>query len=115
MAIPTAPTKPLLHRPTVGIVALVLLVVGGATMIFGPPSIWTDQLISACMRIGGVLAVVWLALPDLRQARHRWFLVGLAGICIAILVVPRGMKLTKLIPLGAVLIAALMVLRPRRR
>ena len=94
----------LVHRPTVGVLAVVLLVAGIVSALAAPHTAVYDQLTSACLRVGAVLAVVWLALPDLRQARNRWLIVSLFAACLAVVILPR------FIPVGRLLVIALPVL-----
>jgi hypothetical protein len=105
----------IVHRPTVGVLAIVLLVTGLISSLFAPSTALYDQLTSAGLRIGAVLAVVWLALPDLRQARNRWLIVLLFVGCVAVIVLPRFIPIGKLLPVALpVLGAAWFLLRLRR-
>ncbi len=57
----------------IGIMALVLLLAGALLWIWPTQEQGLSvQLQSACWRIGGCLALVWLAYPDLRNI-PRWF------------------------------------------
>jgi hypothetical protein len=109
----------LVHRPTVGVLAIMLLVAGIVSALAAPHTAVYDQLTSACLRVGAVLAVVWLALPDLRQARNRWLIVSLFAACLAVVILPRFIPVGKLlVVLGPTLAAAwllLKVFRPSRR
>jgi len=55
-----------MHRPTVGIIALVLLAAAAVGLAFSPQDdpggIW-----AACLRVGLVVGALWLALPQLRR------------------------------------------------
>ena len=95
-----------MHRPTVGLIALVLL--AGAVMCFFF-KLGGDAIESAFWRVGLVMAVLWLALPDLARVRSKFALALLGG---AILVIAFRPKLTPLVLVFCVVYA---VLRPRRR
>jgi len=56
-----------MHRPTVGILSLVLLSVGGVLYFFGPSSERYQEWIGGSIRVGAVLGALWLALPQLRR------------------------------------------------
>jgi hypothetical protein len=94
-----------MHRPTVGLIALVLLV-GAVTCYFFN---WGSAAIeSAFWRVGLVLALLWLALPDLIRVRSKSVLALLLGAILVIVVRP------KLAPLMLVFCVVYAVLRPRR-
>lgn len=97
-----------MHRPTVGVIAVVLLGTWAAIHGLGRASGDWHTLATACWRVGLVMAVLWLALPQTRRLQP--WLVGtlLAG---AILVAIRP----KLIPLALVVLVLFAVLRPRRK
>jgi hypothetical protein len=101
------------HRPTVGILAIILIATGILSATFAPSTSLNDQLTSAGLRIGMVLGVLWLALPDLRKARRSWPILILVAICVAIFVLPRRVPIAKLVPLLAVAWLALTILRGR--
>ncbi len=104
----------IVHRPTVGVLAVVLLTIGLVTAKFAPSTTLNDQLTSACLRIGAVMGVLWLALPDLRAARRAWiFLVVLVAGCVAIIVMPKRVPIAKLLPLLGIAWFVLTLLRGR--
>jgi len=71
-----------MHRPTLGVVSLVLII-GGAILMVQPIS--GDSYLGAiALRSGLVLGSVWLALPNIRKA-PRWLLYG-AGVLAAVLI-----------------------------
>lgn len=90
-----------------GIIALVLVLAGGAAQLWHAQSEGYQQFASACWRVGVVLAVLWLALPQMRQVRNRFLLAGLIA---TILVVAKWPKLI-LPALAALILFA--ILRPR--
>ncbi|HEX4128557.1 MAG TPA: hypothetical protein VHZ24_00855 [Pirellulales bacterium] len=106
--------RPLVNRTTVGILAVVLLAIGIATVSFAPPTSMYEQLASAGLRLGAVLAMLWIALPDLQAARKRWLVMGLLAVVALIVVVPR-IPVAKLLPLLAIVWIAFAWVRPRRR
>jgi len=102
-----------MHRPTVGIIAVVLLV-AAAVLYFSPEGTFgestnTEPLLAACMRIGALMAVLWLALPDTRETSSLLFLVAMILIAVTLALRPRYAPFV----IGGLLIYA--VLRPRRR
>jgi len=54
-----------MHRPTVGIIAVVLLVGAAILWIWKPMGEHNDVWLSGCLRVGPVMAALWLALPQL--------------------------------------------------
>lgn len=94
-----------MHRPSVGILALVLLTTGTALWTFGDNTDTTSAWVAACWRIGLALAALWLALPDMKRVPI-WLL---AGLLFGALVVARNPRIM-LIAVGAAL--AFAVLRP---
>jgi hypothetical protein len=93
-----------MHRPTVGLIALALLAGAAACYSFG----WGSMALeTAFWRVGLVLTVVWLALPDLGRVRSKfWLIVFLAGILVAAL-------RPRLVPLLIVFCVVYAILRPR--
>jgi hypothetical protein len=90
-----------MRRHALGIIALVLLAVGIGTLATSE-----GALSGTCLRVGGVLAILWLAWPQLQEI-PLW-LVGVIGV--ALLVVLRFPKLLwAAVPLAFVL----WLLRPR--
>ena len=96
-----------MHRPTVGILALLLLVVGGATLMATSGQLARPELGAACLRIGLILGVLWLALPDIARPVNRWIALGVIA---AVILIARQPKLAIL---AAVFLVAIAVLRPR--
>jgi hypothetical protein len=91
-----------MQRHILGIVAIVVLAVGAVT--YGGDD---AAVAGTCLRIGAVLALLWLAMPQLRDVPV-WIL-GAVGV--ALLVVLRWPKLLwAVVPLAVVL----WLLRPRR-
>lgn len=90
-----------MHRPTIGLIALVLLAVGLAAY-------WQDQdaVAGACLRIGAVTSIFWLAQPQLVDL-PRWALLTSGA---ALIVVARWPKLLFVALLSAL---AIWILGPR--
>lgn len=95
-----------MHRPTVAVVAVVLLAGAAAGYFF---DFGGQGIASACWRVGMVMAMFWLALPELNRVRNKW-LFGLLAIGLLIAALR-----PKLLPLVLVLTAVYAVLRPRPR
>ncbi len=95
-----------MNRTAVGIIALVLLLTSLGLLIFpvgDQASVW----MSACLRVGGLMAVVWLAHPQLSYA-PRWFLF-IAVLAVAVLMV---IKQPRALIFLAVIFIVLARLRP---
>ena len=97
-----------MRRVLLGIFAAGFLLFGGYALWLLPESDYGPAGASA-LRIGLVLAILWIALPDLNSPRTLiWFGGGAAAL----------MLLTKakaLVPIVAVLALVYFVIRPRRR
>jgi hypothetical protein len=75
-----------MHRPTLGVISLVLIV-GGAVLIANP--INGDSYSGAVsVRAGLVLGSMWLALPNVRRA-PRWLLYGVGVLAVVLVLRPR--------------------------
>ena len=103
-----------MHRPAVGIIALVLLLLGAFLFLLG-----NDQSVAwqtGCVRVGLLMGAFWLAMPHLKGVRPFWVVLGLAvGLVAAVLAVkhhPLSVALLTVIVLvlGYLSIAS----RPRR-
>ncbi len=90
-----------MQRHALGVFAIVLLVVGVAT--YGRED---TAVAGACLRIGAVLALLWLAMPQLRDVPP-WLLGSLGVVLLIVLRWPK--LLWAILPLAAVL----WLLRPR--
>ncbi len=93
-----------LHRPTVGLVALLLLGCAAVLLVLRPEE---KMWIGACLRVGAVMAALWLALPKLQ--RFPWYFVLGAALVVGLLI-----SLTRPRAL-AVLVAALFAAGSLRR
>lgn len=71
-----------MSRNALGVIAAVLLVVGGVTAVNGPPGGSTAGFAGGCIRVGLVLGALWLALPQIRSTLARlpgWLLSWFGG------------------------------------
>jgi hypothetical protein len=96
-----------MHRPTVGILALVLLVAGGIFLVLSAEDDSWQNAAAGCLRVGAILAVLWLALPEVTRPLGRWILVA---VVVGIFLVA---KRPQLIVLALVFLAGVAILRPR--
>jgi hypothetical protein len=61
-----------MSRKALGIIAALLLVMGGITAVFGPGgNSSATGFAGGCIRVGLVLAALWLALPQIQAAVKR--------------------------------------------
>lgn len=97
-----------MRRPLVGIIALLLLIAGGWLTFWPPEEGSYQQLASPLLRVGAILAVLWLALPEVQKPGNLWLTVTLIGSVLFIAWKP------KLAPLVLVVVAAIAILRPRK-
>jgi hypothetical protein len=71
------------HRPTIGISALLLLAIGAALEVW-----WSSDAmqpwIAACIRVGSVLAVLWLAYPQVSRVPAWLIAVGIGLVFVAL-------------------------------
>jgi hypothetical protein len=98
-----------MQRHLVGVLALILVAVGLAALWDADNEALRQNLGAGCLRVGAVLAVLWLALPDVVRPGSRWVVLGLV---IAVFFLTRY---PKLIVLVLAFLAALALLRPRLR
>jgi hypothetical protein len=91
-----------MHRPTIGLITVVLLAVGFATR---------DQsdgaLSSACLRVGLIMAILWFAQPQLKHL-PRW-LVAVSAVGAFVV-----MRWPRLVVVALPVVVILWLLRPRR-
>ena len=101
-----------IHRPTVGAIALVLIVgaVARAVVLWmGEPSaLSSDMWLSAFVRVGLVMGALWLALPLLERIPH--WLPKAAVVPILIVLLMQGKVRLVMLAAGAYVIVVL--LRP---
>jgi hypothetical protein len=60
-----------MSRKALGIIAALLLVVGGITAVSGPGGTNANAFAGGCIRVGLVLGALWLALPQIQAALRR--------------------------------------------
>lgn len=95
-----------MNRTAVGLISLILLLTGLLLFIFKPGD-QSDMWMSACVRVGFMLAVVWLAHPQLSYA-PRWFLfIAVAGVAVLLVI-----KQPRTLIMLAVIFTILARLRP---
>ena len=101
-----------IHRPTVGIIALVLIVGAVARAVslgmWDPSSLSRDMWLSAFVRVGLVMGALWLALPLLERIPH--WLPKAAVVPILIVLLMQGKIRIVMLAVGAYVIVVL--LRP---
>jgi hypothetical protein len=54
-----------MNRNALGIIAAILLFLGGVTVLFGPGGGNASGFAGGCIRVGLVLGALWLALPQI--------------------------------------------------
>lgn len=95
-----------MRRHAIGAISLVLLGIAAGFLIWPPTGPNGQDLESACLRVGAVMAVIWLAYQHLeRVPAWLWFALPVFLLALA----RRPQMLLFLIPLGIVLA----ILRPR--
>lgn len=96
-----------IRRLIVGILAVVLFVAGGAVWAFVPGG--SDSVVTmTCWRLGAVLAVWWLAYPDLIRLPG-WMVV------IVLLTIPMVLRWPKILLVLLPALAIVAIIKPRRR
>ena len=95
-----------MHRPTIGVIALVLLATALVLALWPFSDSSTQQFESACWRIGAVMAALWLAHPQLKRL-PRW---ALPALLVLILVIARW---PRMLALAIAILLAFAFLRPR--
>jgi hypothetical protein len=96
-----------MHRPTLGVIALVLLVAGAVGQLRPSSDAGVQQVLIGFWRVGFVLAALWLALPQTRQLPNKLLLLAILVIALVLATRPKLLPLL----LGFMLLFA--VLRPR--
>ena len=91
-------------RPAVGLIAIVLLVAGSVALAIGAESM--QAFAAASIRVGVVMSLVWLAMPQLERL-PRWLPIAVVALAVVLAIRPR------LFPLGLVVVLLLWFLRPR--
>ena len=90
-----------MHRPTIALIAVVLLAVGLA--LRNQPD---DTFGAASLRVGMVMAILWFAQPQLKNLPKWLVIAGAVGLFIA-------MRFPKLLLFALPVAAVLWLLRPR--
>ncbi len=92
-----------MHRPTIGIIALVLLLGAGGFWLWDDPSLYV--WFSAFVRIGALMSALWLAFPQVSRA-PMWLFVVL-GLVLAPLVLIKNPRMLILVLVVAVVVLKL--------
>jgi hypothetical protein len=104
----------MMHRPTVGMIALGLLLLGAILFLVGDEraAAWK----TGCLRVGLLMAALWLAMPHLKGMRPLWLLLCLPiGLIVVVLVVKQHPLSMALVAVIALLLGYLSIAsRPRR-
>lgn len=96
-----------MHRPTVGVLAVLLVFAGFAAPQFDLDPALAKQLQAACWRVGLLLGAVWLAHPVLWRLQSGPVMWALAVLVVVLAIRPR------LFPLAIGVLLAFALLRPR--
>ncbi len=97
-----------MRRHLIGVIALVLLS-GSGILLLWPQTGGSHQVVlAACMRIGAVMAALWLAYPQLSQLPQWLFAVAL-GVVLVAAIRPRPQILLMAVPV----VILIVLLRPR--
>lgn len=91
-----------MHRPTIGILAVLLFVAAVALWPFSANSSSMYAMFSACIRVGILMSVAWLAQPHLKG--FPWWLVAIVGFVLAAILMFKQPRST-LVLLAVVIIA----------
>ena len=95
-----------MRRHLLGIIALLLLAGAAVYWIWPPEGSAAQQFEAACWRVGALMAVLWLAYPQLLRLPG-WLWPGLTMLLMILAIRP------KYFLLAVPVIVALAVLRPR--
>ncbi len=103
-----------MHRPTVGIIALVLLLLAIGSLALGGGET-TKTWRSGSLRVGLLMGAFWLAMPHLKGVRPFWLFLGLAaGIVVLVLALKHPFALALLAVIALLLGYLSVSSRPRR-
>jgi hypothetical protein len=96
-----------MHRPTVGIITLVLLAAALLAPIVGgqQAAVWQ----SACLRVAILMGTLWLALPVLKGVRPLWAILGLVSAVAALVIAAKHPLAISLVAIIALLLGYLSV------
>jgi hypothetical protein len=97
-----------MRRISVGIIAILLFVGAGYFHAYPPEGGFWTQLEAACWRVGALMAVIWLAYPEVARL-PRWLLgmVPILGVILALR--------PKYLLLAVPIVIAMAILKPRVR
>jgi hypothetical protein len=92
-----------MHRPTVGIIAVVLLLLALFSLALGDDE-GTAAWRSGCLRVGLLMGAFWLAMPGLKGVRPIWVLLCLAaGVVVMAIAVKHPFSMALLAVIALVL------------
>jgi len=97
-----------MRRLTIGILALVLLLVAGVLTIWPPASDGYQQFHAGALRVGIVLAILWLAYHDARRMPI-WLVWAIPALLVTLALKPKWFLIA--VPI----VIALLIVRPRNR
>ena len=100
-----------MHRPTIGLVAVLLLLLSLAIYLFAPEVESLTVWMSAFLRVGLVTGAFWLAQPQLSRL-PRWFLAGVLGAVFIGLLAARSLRV---LALAVIVLIVAARLRPKPR
>lgn len=92
----------------IGIIALALLAAGALLYFF--PSDETYAWMGACLRVGPVMCLLWLAWPQLSRM-HPWVILGALAGMFGLLIFARNPRIWAI---GLVILILVARLRPRK-
>jgi hypothetical protein len=102
-----------MHRPTVGIIALVLLLAAlGSRLLASEQS---EAWQAGGLRVGLLMGALWLAMPHLQGVRPFWLFLGLGIGVVALIVAARHPFQMALLALIALLLGYLSTTSRARR
>jgi hypothetical protein len=91
-----------MHRPTVGVIALVLLLAAAASLLLANDQ--ADAWRAGFLRVGLLMGALWLAMPHLQRVRPFWVLSGLVvGVVVLIIAAKHPFQMALLAVIALVL------------
>jgi xanthine/uracil permease len=97
-----------MQRMKLGVAAVVLFVIALAIYLWNPEE--NERISLVLMRAGGMLLVLWLAIPDLQRVPKAWWL-GI--LLIGAVIVWQGRAALYMLPILIVFLVVINILRPR--
>ena len=105
-----------MRRHAIAVIALMLVGAGGGCWLWAPmESAGWQQFQGACWRMGALMAVAWLAYPEIQRIPS-WMIPVFFFIAAVLLWRPRViLALVRLAPVAIPIILVLVILAPRLR